>query len=118
MQSRILLLILTLWVASVSALGHIPSRAPCTPKEGVVLYLDRWEKRDCVGLSLPVGTTTFTESDQVYGHTIAVPLGYQATIHKAPMFNAERVTTYTPGSRFVSYLWFDTPIVKITVTKG
>jgi hypothetical protein len=83
-----------------------------------MLYLDRWEKRDCVGLSLPVGTTTFSHSKPIYGHTITVPSGYQATIHKAPLLIGERVTVYRTGSRFVSYLWFDTPIVKITVTKG
>jgi hypothetical protein len=109
------LLILALLVASVSALGHIPSRAPCTPKKDVVLYLDRWEKRDCVGLSLPIGTTAFTESDQVYGHTIAVPSGYQATITKTPLLIGERVTVYSTGSRFVSYALWDTPILNITV---
>jgi hypothetical protein len=113
---RLLLLFLALWVASVSALGHIPSRPPCTPKEGVVLYLDRWEKRDCVGLSLPVGTTNF--SQPIYGHTITVPSGYQATIHKAPLLIGERVTTFNTGSRFVSYALWDTPIVSITVAKG
>lgn len=117
-MSRLSLLFLALFVAGVSALGHIPTRPPCTPKEGVVLYLDRWEKRDCVGLSLPIGTTTFSQSHPIYGHIITVPSGYVATIHKAPWFKAERETTYGPGSRFVSYLWWDTPIVKITITKG
>ena len=118
-MSRISILFLALLVASVSALGHIPSRPPCTPKKGVVLYMDRWEKRDCVGLSLPIGTTTFSESRPIYGHTIAVPSGYEVVVHKAPLLESinVRITTYGANtSRFVAYFWWDTPIIGITVT--
>jgi hypothetical protein len=110
--------LLLLCVVGVSALGHIATRPPCTPKEGVVLYLDRWEKRDCVGLSLPGGTTTFSQTEGVYGHTITVPSGYEVVIHKTPLFTTEeRVDHYDANtSRFVSYFW-DTPITRITVTR-
>ena len=115
---RLLLLFLAL-VAGISALGHIETRPPCTPKKGVVLYLDRWEKRECVGLSLPIGTTEFSQDQPIYGHTIAVPSGYEVVVHKAPLLECmnERVTTYGANtSRFVAYFWWDTPITRITVT--
>ena len=115
-----LLPLLLLCVAGVSALGHIATRPPCTPKEGVVLYLSPWQKRDCVGLSLPVGTTTFSQAEGVYGHTITVPEGYNVVVHKAPLleYMKERVTTYGANtSRFVAYFWLDTPITRITVTR-
>lgn len=117
MKLSLLVLLLLGFMGSVSALGHISSHSHCTPKDGVMLYLDRWEKRDCVGLSLPVGTTTFSPAQEaIYGHTITVPEGYNVVIHKAPLFKAERVTNYGPGSRFVSYFWLDTPITSVTVT--
>ena len=115
-----LLPLLLLCVAGVSALGHIATRPPCTPKEGVVLYLSPWQKRDCVGMALPLGTITFSQAEGVYGHTIAVPSGYEVVVHKAPLLEClkERVTTYAPNtSRFVSYFWLDTPITRITVTR-
>jgi hypothetical protein len=117
--SLLLLLLLLLCATGVSALGRIATRPPCTPPDGVVLYLDRWEKRDCIGLSLPVGTTTFSQEEGVCGHTITVPEGYTVVVHKAPLLEClkERVTTYAPNtSRFVSY-WWDTPITLITVTR-
>jgi hypothetical protein len=84
---------------------------------GPVLYLDRWSKRECVGLSLSLGTIDI-RGMYVYGHTLYVPLGYEVVVVKEPLFGVPRETLYREGtSRFVGYAFWDTLIIRVEVKR-
>ena len=112
-------LLLSLICGSCHALGYVRPRPSCTETDGPVIYRDPWEKRDCIGISLPMGEM-MVESIQrpFYGHTIKVPMGYEVVVEKEPLFGFTRKTVYGEGtSRFVSYALWDTPIRRISVEK-
>ena len=117
-QYHLLLLALLLaLLGSTTALGYVRPEKECVKPPGPVLYLDRWNKRDCVGLSLSLGTNDMRGMD-AYGHTLYVPLGYEVLIVKGPLFGITRETLYREGtSRFVSYALRDTLIIRVEVTR-
>ena len=111
----ILLLLLALF-GTTTALGYVRPHKECAEPKTPVLYLSRWSKRDCIGIPLTGGTVTLNE--RVYGHTLYVPIGYNVIIVKEPLFGFPRETLYSEGtSRFVSYAFWDTPIMRVIVTK-
>lgn len=115
-QSLSLLLLLAL-IGSTTALGYVRPEKECVKPPGPVLYLDRWSKRDCGGLSLSLGTTEMRGMD-IYGHTLHVPVGYEVLIVKEPLFGVPRVTHYNEGtSRFVGYAFWDTLIIRVEVKR-
>lgn len=115
-QYHLLLLALLLaLLGSTTALGYVRPEKECVKPPGPVLYLDRWNKRDCVGLSLSLGTTDM-RGMYVYGHTLYVPLGYEVVVVKEPLVGIPRVTHYNEGtSRFVGYAFCDTPVETVHV---
>jgi len=111
------LALLLAFIGSTTALGYVRPEKECVKPPGPVLYLDRWNKRDCVGLSLSLGTTDMRGMD-VYGHTLFVPLGYEVVVVKEPLVGVPRVTHYNEGtSRFVGYALWDTRIVRVEVKR-
>ena len=103
------MLIVCVWMslcASMNALGYVKPRPPCTEKEGVVLYLDRWQRRECVGLEVSEGLATF--SNALYGHVIKVPNGFAVSITTSLLFGFTLTETYTEGTWFTNYVLLDT----------
>lgn len=110
-----LLLFLLVLIGSTAALGYVRPEKECVKPTEPVLYLDRWSKRDCGGLSLSLGTTDMRGVD-VYGHTLHVPVGYEVLIVKEPLFGIPREILYREGShRYVSYAFWDTRIETVHV---
>lgn len=111
------LLLLLALIGSTTALGYVRPEKECVKPSIPVLYLDRWSKRDCGGVSLSLGTTDMRGMD-VYGHTLHVPVGYEVIIVKEPLFGVPRVTHYNEGtSRFVGYAFWDSLIIRVEVTR-
>jgi hypothetical protein len=112
-------LILLALLGSTTALGWWRPEKECEEPTVPVLYLDRWSKRICSGIELHFGGMEFTGSGlPIYGHTLYVPLGYEVLIEKEPLFGIPRYTLYREGtSRFVSYAFWDTPIIRAEVTR-
>jgi hypothetical protein len=115
-QMHISFLILLALIGSTTALGYVRPEKKCDEPRVPVLYLDRWSKRACDGIELPFGMDFAGSGVPMYGHTLYVPLGYEVLIKKEPLFGVPRETLYhEKTSRFVSYVFLDTPIEAIRV---
>lgn len=101
----IIILILVSLCASVKALGYVKPRPTCTEKEGVVIYLDRWQRRDCMGIEVSGGLTTFPVP--LYGHMVKVPKGFTVSITTSILFGFTRTDTYAEGAWFTNYALLD-----------
>ncbi len=117
MSKLIPILLFLAFIGSTTALGYVRPEKECVTPTVPVLYMDRWSKRDCDGLSLSLGTTDMRDMDMdVYGHTLYVPLGYEVRIVKEPLFRVPREILYREGShRYVSYAFWDTRIETVHV---